>query len=86
MRTLLLAVGVAASSTFLALAMSCADDAPESAVNHPFGIQKRTPWTTSRIRGAPDPPAPYRTERVFEKLKFAEPLEMVSEPVAFSPM
>jgi uncharacterized repeat protein (TIGR03806 family) len=80
MRTLLLVVGVAASSMLLAAAISCADDAPESAVNRPFGIQERTPWTTSNIHGAPDPPAPYRTERVFEKLKFAEPLEMVSAP------
>ena len=80
MRTLLLAVGVAASSMFLATAMGCADDAPESAVKRPFGIQERTPWTTSKIRGAPDPPAPYRIERVFEKLKFAEPLDLVSAP------
>ncbi len=80
MRTLLLAVGVAASSTFLAAAMCRADDAPKSAAKSPFGIQKRTPWTTSKIRGAPDPPAPYRTERVFEKLKFAEPLDLTSAP------
>ena len=72
MRTLLLAVGVAASSMFLAAAMGRADDAPKSAAKRPFGIQERTPWTTSRIRGAPDPPAPYRTERVFEKLKFTD--------------
>ncbi|MEX0677381.1 MAG: PQQ-dependent sugar dehydrogenase [Pirellulales bacterium] len=78
MRTHLLAVGVAASSMFLAAAMCRADDAPKSAAKRPFGIQERTPWTTSKIRGAPDPPAPYRTERVFEKLKFAEPLDLAS--------
>jgi uncharacterized repeat protein (TIGR03806 family) len=82
MRTLLLAVSVAASSMILARAMAFADDAPESAVKSPFGIQERTAWTTSKIHGAPDPPAPYRTERVFEKLQFAEPLEMVSAPAA----
>jgi uncharacterized repeat protein (TIGR03806 family) len=80
MRALLFAIGVAASSMLLASAMSWADDAPESAVDRPIGIQQRTGWTTSRIQGAPDPPAPYRTERVFEKLQFVEPLEMVAAP------
>jgi uncharacterized repeat protein (TIGR03806 family) len=80
MRTLLLAVGVVATNIFLATAMCRADDAPKSAARRPFGIEQRTPWTTSRIRGAPDPPAPYRTERVFEKLRFAEPLDLASAP------
>ncbi len=78
MRTLLLAAGVAASSMFLAAAVCRTADAPKSAAKRTVGIQERTPWTTSRIRGAPDPPAPYRTERVFEKLKFAEPLDLTS--------
>ena len=42
----------------------------------PYGIEKRIPWTTSRIKGTPNPPKPYRIERVFGKLKFAEPLAM----------
>ncbi len=78
MRTLLLAVGVAATSILLASAKCRADDGPKSAAKRPFDIEQRTPWTTSRIRGAPDPPAPYRIERVFEKLHFAEPLDLAS--------
>lgn len=42
----------------------------------PFGIDKRVPWTTSKVIGSPEPPPPYRTERAFAKLKFFEPLDM----------
>src|SRR6185369_5426645 len=37
---------------------------------------KRTPWTTSKVRGSPEPPAAYRTEVAFSKLKFDEPLDL----------
>ncbi len=40
----------------------------------------RTPLTTSRVTGAPEPPPPYLTPRVFPKLHFANPLEMVVAP------
>lgn len=43
------------------------------------GIDDRTPWTTSRMQGTPDPPLPYRTELAFP-LKFTEPLELVPAP------
>ena len=46
----------------------------------PFGIDKRTPWQTSRIKGTPDPPPPYRTAVAFPKLEFEEPLAMTSAP------
>ena len=41
---------------------------------------KRALWTTSRIAGSPDPPAPYRTQLAFPKLKFDEPLAMTFVP------
>lgn len=40
------------------------------------GIERRTPWTTSTITGSPDPASPFRTRRIFPKLKFDEPLAM----------
>jgi uncharacterized repeat protein (TIGR03806 family) len=46
----------------------------------PYGIDKRIPWTTSKVKGSPEPPPPYRTEVVFPKIKFAEPLEIVAVP------
>jgi putative heme-binding domain-containing protein len=46
----------------------------------PHGIAARTPWTTSRITGSPDPPPPYRIERAFPKLTFVNPLLLTNAP------
>src|ERR1051326_3348029 len=46
----------------------------------PFGIEKRTPWTTSNFRGRPEPPLPYRAERVFPKIHFKNPTVLTSAP------
>ncbi len=42
----------------------------------PYGIKKRIPWTTSRIKGSLLPPAPYKIERVFPNLTFDHPTDM----------
>ena len=44
------------------------------------GLEKRVPWTTSRVKGSPDPAAPYRIQPAFPQLKFYEPLELVAAP------
>ena len=41
-----------------------------------FGLDKRVPWTTSKVNGSPEPPPPYRAENAFPKLKFFEPLDL----------
>lgn len=46
----------------------------------PFSTEQRVPWTTSRVTGTPDPPAPYRTVNAFPRLKLTEPLAMTSGP------
>src|SRR3990172_3090532 len=51
-----------------------ADDA------RPFGIENRVPWTTSRISGSPEPPAPYGIERRFPNLQFNNPVVLTSAP------
>jgi len=38
------------------------------------GLDRRIPWTTSKIQGTPEPPSPYRTENAFPQLNFFEPL------------
>jgi putative heme-binding domain-containing protein len=50
-------------------------------VARPFGLEQRVRWTTSRIRGTPEPPPPYRTESAFPRLTFKEPLEMDAAPI-----
>ena len=46
----------------------------------PFGIDRRIPWTTSRVIGSPEPPLPYRVRRVFPKLQVKNPIAVAHEP------
>lgn len=46
----------------------------------PFGLQRRVPWTTSNFRGRPEPPPPFRAERVYPKVQFKEPTVLTSAP------
>jgi putative heme-binding domain-containing protein len=46
----------------------------------PYGIDQRVAWTTSRITGSPEPPSPYKIERVFPKLTFKNPLLITRAP------
>jgi uncharacterized repeat protein (TIGR03806 family) len=57
--------------------VSHAEDVPAPKT---VGLDKRVPWTTSKVKGSPEPPAPYRTEVAFPKLKFYEPLDLAPVP------
>lgn len=50
------------------------------ATDAPHGIKQRVAWTTSKITGSPDPPLPYRAERIFPQQKFDQPVEAVFFP------
>jgi uncharacterized repeat protein (TIGR03806 family) len=45
-----------------------------------FGLDRRMPWTTSKVRSSPVPPSPYKTDLAFPKLKFDESLDISSIP------
>ena len=70
------------------LSRSQGADAPENSLlwkaalgltnDRPYGIDRRIPWTSSRMTGSPEPPLPYVATRVFPKLTFKEPLDMAS--------
>jgi glucose/arabinose dehydrogenase/mono/diheme cytochrome c family protein len=51
-----------------------------SVAGKPFGIARRTPLTTSRVAGSPDPPPPYRVHRVYPKLAVSFPICVVRQP------
>jgi uncharacterized repeat protein (TIGR03806 family) len=55
-------------------------DKTASPVRKAYGIETRTPWTTSRVKGSPEPPPPYGIEPAFPKLKFSSPLDVVGAP------
>ncbi len=46
----------------------------------PYGLDKRVPWTTSRVVGSPDPPLPYTAKKVFSEIMLEAPLFAVAEP------
>jgi len=46
----------------------------------PFGLERRVPWTTSRVVGSPDPPLPYTVEKTFTNLQWRAPLYVAAEP------
>src|SRR5712691_5949461 len=56
-----------------------AAESPKPAVK-PFGLDKRIPWTTSRVVGSPNPPLPYRVVQTFNKLKIPCPIAVAHEP------
>lgn len=46
----------------------------------PYGIESYTPVATSRVVGSPDPPLPYRAERVLPELRLTFPIFVTAEP------
>ena len=52
----------------------------ENGFRDSYATLKRTQWTTSRVKGSPDPPNPFRTEMAFPHLKFEQPLELTIAP------
>jgi putative heme-binding domain-containing protein len=58
----------------------CLSGSTGHAGERPYGIPKRVPWTTSHITGSPEPPTPYKVERVFPKLTFKNPLLLANAP------
>ena len=50
-------------------------------VKKPFGLEKRELWTTSRVKGSPEPPPTLSHGKGrFPKMKFTEPLELTPVP------
>ncbi len=58
-----------------ALMIVCLEARPASAES-----PTREQWTTSRVKGTPDPPRPFTTERVFENVEMSQPTEMIRVP------
>ncbi|QDU26457.1 Soluble aldose sugar dehydrogenase YliI precursor [Anatilimnocola aggregata] len=46
----------------------------------PFGLTSRTPWTTSKFHGQPEPPPPFRAERVYPDIQFTGPTVLTGAP------
>jgi uncharacterized repeat protein (TIGR03806 family) len=72
------AVFLAAVTGFLGLLL-LPDHQPSGQANQ-AGLQKRIPWTTSRVVGSPDPPPPYRVRKLYPKLQLNYPIAVRHQP------
>jgi uncharacterized repeat protein (TIGR03806 family) len=69
-------IAAAASATVWAFEPS--GKAPAGAVEaRADGLERRVPWTGSKIAGTPEPPPPYTVELAFPNLKFEFPVVLV---------
>lgn len=66
--------------SFLLLLVCLALSMRASGDDAPHGLTKRVPWTTSAVRGSPDPPLPLKAERLFPKTNFKNPVVLTSAP------
>src|ERR1043165_2737483 len=81
MRRWLFAALIIGCGLFLLNRHSPAEQADKGPQRKKFGLEKRVPWTTSKVIGSPEPPPPYRTALAFPKLpKFEEPLDLTYAP------
>ncbi|HLY72755.1 MAG TPA: hypothetical protein VKU80_01445, partial [Planctomycetota bacterium] len=51
-----------------------------SACAIPYGLDERQAWTNSQVTGSPEPPPPYRTQRVFPRLALKLPVDLTYAP------
>jgi uncharacterized repeat protein (TIGR03806 family) len=54
--------------------------AEKQPVRKEFGLDKRELWTTSNVKGSPEPPTPYQLVPTYPKLSFFEALEITPVP------
>jgi uncharacterized repeat protein (TIGR03806 family) len=54
--------------------------AAKSSVRKAYGIDKRELWTTSQVKGSPEPPDPYQLVATYPRLTFHEALEITPVP------
>ena len=46
----------------------------------PAHAAERTPWTTSRLAGSPEPPLPFTVEKIYPEIKWENPIYALAEP------
>jgi putative heme-binding domain-containing protein len=74
-----LAASLVLATAFVGWLGSAADEGGKAGNDAP-ARSGRKPWTTSRVVGSPDPPAPFKVVRVFPNLKFEHPLLIARVP------
>ncbi|MEX0725797.1 MAG: PQQ-dependent sugar dehydrogenase [Planctomycetaceae bacterium] len=73
-------VAVCLSFAFVGLGIVASGQSESETETKPFGLEKREPWTTSKVVGTPEPPPPYTVERIYPEIKFQNPVFIAQEP------
>ena len=73
---------VGITCAFLSLVAALPSALAEEAVpkDRPVGLERRIPLTTSRVVGSPEPPPPYKPEKIYPNLTIKQPLTFEAEP------
>ena len=58
------------------------DDPGKDSADFQSGLDRRVPWTGSRISGTPEPPPPYRVEPALGGLTFERPVVITNAPAS----
>jgi glucose/arabinose dehydrogenase len=66
--------------SFLTSAPPVDNGADKQPVRKAYGIEKRELWTTSKVKGSPEPPDPYQLVATYPTLTFNEALEIAPVP------
>ncbi len=53
-------------------------ETPDSDGQLQVGMESRVPWANSHLTGSAEPPLPYSVQRLFAKLQFKEPVDLLS--------
>lgn len=65
-----------------ALLLVCTTQLEAQSTTTGSGLDRRVPWTTSRLVGSPEPPAPYRVELAFPRRTFDRPVVITNAPAS----
>ena len=68
------------TSAFMVLLQVSSSIVADDVGNRSATISPRQPWTTSRVKGSPEPPLPYQAQRVFPNLNFEQPTVLTNAP------
>ena len=79
MKTIILCLMLTVS-LFGTVVVSAEKNSADNNTPNPFGIQQRSIWKTSAVKGRPEPPLPYRSRHLFPHLHFSGPTLITNAP------
>ncbi|MFM8272516.1 MAG: PQQ-dependent sugar dehydrogenase [Gemmata sp.] len=76
----LIPAALVAAGAYLLAPSTAAEPREAPAARKASGIERRVPWTTSKLVGSPEPPDPFTMVKTYPKVSFNEALELTAVP------